>query len=132
MILIVCLVRSKKSEAPNTAGVDASTAYRRAIEEIQASSDLPAREAALRLSGAIRLYLSNVCHDPSLYETHEEYIARHQALDAYSQETRDQLSKLLTQLAALKYDRPIDATVSQASEQSEAVIKQLHQQRSAA
>ena len=89
---------------------------------------LQAQEAATRISGAIRLYLATVCGDSSLFETHEEFLGRHQALQNFPEETRSQVSTILCQLAAMKYARPDSPEASSLGAQSRAVIDQLHQQ----
>lgn len=133
ILAVVGLVRRKKRQSPPPLPVDADLAYREAVGVIEESAGLPQREAAMRASGAIRLYLAKVCEDPSLYETHEEFLARHQSLERFPETTREQVSMLLTQLAALKYDRPVSPEAhADFAERPLAVLRQLHQQRHAA
>ncbi len=107
-------------------------AYRKAEQVIQRAAELPNQEAATHVSAAIRGYLTEVCGDPSLFETHEEYLARHEALQQFPKEIREQVSELFSKLASMKYDRPeFVATQKLASEQPLSVLRQLHQQAAA-
>lgn len=130
--VVVTAWRRKKQSDAGTTPVDRQAAYREAAVAIAACTGLPAPEAATRASGAIRQYLAKVCADPSLYETHEEFIARHQALESFPETTREQVSSLLSRLAALKYDRP-DALPAPPdfTEQALATLRQIHQQSAA-
>ncbi|MGE9270815.1 MAG: hypothetical protein ACQKBU_08425 [Verrucomicrobiales bacterium] len=125
---VVILLRKRGSLPVSSKTLDHSEARRRAIEEIEASSSLPPREAATRISGSIRLYLATICGDPSLFETHEEFIARHHALADFSESTRTQASTTLTLLAESKYDRPSNSNETDLSKDSRALIEQLHQE----
>ncbi|MBK1826066.1 hypothetical protein [Haloferula rosea] len=124
---IVAIIRDKSGLAAARRPVDHSAAYQRALEEIEASSSLPAHEAATRISGAIRLYLATVCGDPSLFETHQEFLGRHEALQHFPENIREQVSTVLCQLAAMKYDQPRSETLPNIGQQSREVIEQLHQ-----
>ena len=56
-----------------------------ALGEIGAVS---ARDAAVQSSLILRQYLAVAAGDPALFETHEEYLSRHQALQAFSEDAR--------------------------------------------
>lgn len=131
-LAVLLFVLHRKSEFSGVRPVDREAAYREAEESIRDCVGLPQREAAVRASGAVRLYLVKVCQDPSLYETHEEFIARHAALEHFPETTREQVSMLLTRLAALKYDRPDPADTSpEFTEHPLSVLRQVHQQSAA-
>lgn len=129
ILLIYGIIRltSQKGRPPQIPRIDYRGAYQRAIEEIESSANLPLHESATRISGAIRLYLATVCHDSSLFETHEEFLGRHQALQDFPESVREQVSTTLCQLAALKYDQPRSQAAPSLGQQSRAVIDQLHQ-----
>lgn len=127
VVVIVLITRDKTALSAARKPVDHSAAYRRAVDEIEESSKLPAQEGATRISGAIRLYLATVCGDPSLFETHEEFLSRHQALQSFPEETRERVSTLLCQLASMKYDQPRNEVAPTMGQQSRAVIDQLHE-----
>lgn len=68
------------------------------------------REAAVQSSLIVRRYLSVAAGDPALFETHEEYLARHEALKDFSEEARASAAAGFTRLAELKYAEEIPAT----------------------
>lgn len=130
--LLVTAIARRRRATPPPLPVDREIAYREAVEAVAACVGLPKREAALRASGAIRLYLSRVCNDPSLFETHEEFVARHRALERLPETTREQLSMLLSRLASLKYDQPDPAAApADFTTQPLSVLRQVHQQSAA-
>ena len=120
------LYRLLRNTTPAPATVDFHGAYRRAVAEVESSSDLPPRDSALRISGAIRLYLATVCSDPSLYETHEEFISRHEALSNFSPEIREVTARCLTRLASVKYSKPRNEKDEDFAAESRSVLDQLH------
>jgi hypothetical protein len=131
-LAVLLLVLHRRVAFRGMRPVDRDAVYREAVEAIHDCVGLSRREAALRASGAIRLYLAKVCQDPSLYETHEEFISRHHALERFPEITREQVSMLLTRLAALKYDLPDPAgTPPDFTEQPLSVLRQVHQQSAA-
>jgi len=74
---------------------------RSALDAVDAS--ITAREAAVQASLILRKYLSVAAGDPALFETHEEFIARHDALAALSEPARIAAADGFARLAALKY-----------------------------
>ncbi len=71
-----------------------------ALDKVEAAT---AREAAVRCSLIIRRYLATAAEDPALFETHEEFIARHDALADYTPVARQACAEGFARLAALKY-----------------------------
>lgn len=61
------------------------------------------RDAAVRSSLILRRYLSLAASDPALFETHEEFIARHDALARLNENARAAAGEGFYRLAALKY-----------------------------
>ena len=66
------------------------------------------RDAAVQASLIVRKYLSLAARDPALFETHEEFIARHNSLAALGENARKAAGEGFAKLAALKYspDQP--------------------------
>jgi hypothetical protein len=81
-------------------------ALEQALREIDEASSLPHRIAAVQVSLAIRRYLSTAADDPSLFETHEEFLARHPSLTHWPADSIDSLVSTLKHLAEIKY-RPL-------------------------
>lgn len=133
LLLVYALRAAFQSTAPRGAvqGANAESAFRKASEMLDRAAELPGREAATRSSEAIRHYLALVCGDPSLFETHEEFLARHRALESYPPAVRDHVSTLFCRLAALKYDKDRTGDTPEMIEGSRFVLRQLHEQRPA-
>jgi len=63
----------------------------------------------------LRKYLAQASNDPSLFETHEEFITRQDSLTALTEEAREACAMGFSKLAALKY-APQEATDESAPE----------------
>lgn len=104
IILLTFLLRRRST--PNT------SAY---IEEMYGTSrkflenlldkinDHPLSHIASDASFAIRGYLAACLSEPALFETHEEFLLREDALERLPAGSRDRLNPLLEELATLKY-----------------------------
>jgi len=79
------------------------TAHAEAVAALGGIGDVIPREAAVRCSLILRRYLSVVVNDPALFETHEEYISRHESLKDFSEEARGSATLGFARLAAIKY-----------------------------
>lgn len=102
IVLIVAIIRlNRRKPVGPMAARRAALAH--ALREIEDASSLAPRMAAIQVSLAIRRYLSTAAGDPSLYETHEEFLARHPSLTHWPAETIDSLVATLKQIAEIKY-----------------------------
>ncbi len=61
------------------------------------------RECSLRLSLCLRRFLTGQTHDPALFETHEEFSQRMDALSSIPKSCQNDTRRLLEELASLKY-----------------------------
>ncbi|MCX6866162.1 MAG: hypothetical protein NTV46_08105, partial [Verrucomicrobia bacterium] len=61
------------------------------------------RDAAVQSSLILRRYVLAVTGDPALYETHEEFVVRPDALQALTAEARAAAETGFTRMAAMKY-----------------------------
>lgn len=102
-LLAVALFKRKNAAGENTAEVRraAHAAAIAALDKI--SAETPPREAAVQASLIVRRYLSVAAADPALFETHEEYISRHDALIKFSVEAREAAAAGFSRLATYKY-----------------------------
>lgn len=92
-------------------------AHAMAVAQLQAVQRDSPRDAAVQASLILRNYLAVAAGDPALFETHEEYVSRHQALHAFSDEARAAAGDGFTRLAAMKYaaeipDTPADEVIA--------------------
>lgn len=60
-------------------------------------------QTATECSLIVRRYLSEITGDPALYETHEQWVMRHDALEDFNDSLKQQVGELFSKLAALKY-----------------------------
>lgn len=107
-------------------------AYRRAVAELEASSGgQTMQEAATRVSVALRRYLAVASGDPALFETHEEFVARHESLAKYPEELRQTTAEGFSHLARLKYGREANGDPAALSSSARQLLDRLHQHQPA-
>ena len=78
-------------------------AYQEAADGLDKITTAHARDAAVLASLILRKYLSIAANDPALFETHEEFISRHDSLDALMLDARHAAEAGFDRLASLKY-----------------------------
>lgn len=78
-------------------------AFRDAQAALAGINATSARGAAIQASLILRRYLAAAVMDPSLYETHEEFISRSDSLKDLSEPARAACHTAFTTLAAVKY-----------------------------
>lgn len=104
LILIILLgyflLKKTKLEDPNKIKREA---FQQALSELAQLDASLGKENVLMVSLIIRKYLSLCMNEPALYETHEEFIGRHDAIKDLNEELKSEISDYFTQLAAIKY-----------------------------
>jgi hypothetical protein len=85
-------------------------AHREADGALFHLKEIQAREVAIQLSLILRRYLAKCLNDPVLFETHEEFIGRHDAIKGFDVSLRVGVSGYFAELAAIKYG-PDDGVV---------------------
>ncbi|MEN9975086.1 MAG: hypothetical protein RLZZ282_1092 [Verrucomicrobiota bacterium] len=124
VVLVRYWKRRKSATRPHCARNAAFVAAAASLEKL---ATVDARIAALQASLILRHYLRGAAGDGSLYETHEEFASRHDALSALLPDARSAAADGFARLAALKYAPEIpgvQATVVVA--QSRALLETLH------
>lgn len=101
--VLALLIFRKKAGLAADPNAKRRTAHAEAAAALESIGEIAPREAAVRSSLILRKYLSVVANDPALFETHEEYLLRHEALKNFSEEARESASLGFTRLAAIKY-----------------------------
>jgi hypothetical protein len=130
ILLIWSLFKRKNTENSPDLRLIADQAYRSALEKIEAAASLsPIQNVATDCSEAIRRYLATVTSDPSLYETHEEFLSRHQSLDGYPIEIRNGVSTGFSRLAKLKYGKSPNGDPNTITNEGRNLLMELHQHR---
>lgn len=125
------IIRHKRRQArilPPTPLLVAFGELERLAEELP-----PLRECSLRLSMVLRTYLTGQVQDPALYETHEEFSRRLDALSAVPASCRYETRVLLERLADMKYagDVPQDPQKARVMiEEARSVMSNIDRARS--
>lgn len=91
--------RSRRALPPAPSPLEMALAH---LSEVEQSLP-PLRECGLQVSMILRQYLQGAVQDPALYETHEEFSRRLDALATVPEECRYDTRYLLDRLADLKY-----------------------------
>jgi len=127
MLLAAALVFKRRKPAVFDAEKAREEACREARAALADTRAADARAAAVQCSLVLRKYLSAAAADPALYETHEEFILRHNALNALTEEARAAAESGFSRLAALKYGPEIPATpAAEVIAESRALLETLH------
>ncbi len=78
-------------------------AYLEAKSALSVSGESGNRETAVEVSLILRRYLARSLNEPALFETHEEFIARHDGLVRLPEDVRTSTGEFFERLAAHKY-----------------------------
>lgn len=125
-IALIIYIKTRKPAAVDIAAARAS-AYRDASAGLQQCVAADAREAAVRSSLILRKYLCVAAADPVLFETHEEFISRQDALYALTEDARNAAGHGFSNLAALKYAQEIPGkAAAEVISESRALLETLH------
>ncbi len=125
LLALLLLFRKRKPAATSLSIRQA--AFAEASAAIAKLSPASPREAAVLSSLILRRYLSTAAGDPALFETHEEFISRHDSLQALTREARDAAESGFTRLASLKYAPEIPhADPVEVVAGSKALLETLH------
>ncbi len=93
-----------KNTPQNKAAV---TVYRRSKSEIEtllgSSSDCSTNEIATKLSLIIRNFITHISGDPTLYETHEEFAYRSNALAKFPESAANKIRAFFDKVSSYKY-----------------------------
>jgi hypothetical protein len=103
------LLRRKEKVDPSTM---MRMAYEQACRDLESANPAHPRDAAVHGSLVLRRYLVVAIGDPSLYETHEEFITRHDALRNLGSEAHNAAVVGFARLATFKYAPEVPQTAS--------------------
>jgi len=101
--LVYLLVRWLRRPHAGTSESVRELAFREALHALDQLAAPTARGAAVQTSLILRTYLSLAAHDPALFETHEEFIARSDSLKVLTEPAQAACRDGFARLAALKY-----------------------------
>lgn len=126
--LIALILRRKPKGFVNPEAVR-QEAYRRAMAELEGGAGQSIQEAATKVSIALRRYLAVVSGDPALFETHEEFVARHESLASYPEDLRASTAEGFSHLARLKYGPEASGDPVALYTAARQLLERLHQHR---
>lgn len=117
LAMMLLMRRKPKPYDPVAARTAALQQALAALKETRAEST---RDAAIQGSLILRRYLAAAAGDPALFETHEEFISRHDSLQVLTPDARTATETAFTRLSALKYtaeipDLPPGAVLSESA-----------------
>ena len=114
MLLGIAVLVYLRHRKPAAEGIDKrrEVAFTAAVAGIAAVVTENVREAAVVCSLHLRQYLSIAAEDLALYETHEEFVSRHDALSGFTAEARVATAIGFSRLAALKYAPALPSVVA--------------------
>lgn len=121
------VLKRKKSSTPDPTATR-NAAFSSASNALASITTHDAREAAIQASLILRNYLASAASDPALFETHEEFITRHDSLHALNEPTRRTATSAFSRLASLKYtpDSP-ESSSSEILSSARSLLVSLHQ-----
>jgi hypothetical protein len=99
-LFVVFLWKMKPKDHPSK---ERELAYREALKALSEMNAGNPKETAIQVSLIVRSYLAKYLEEPALYETHEEFVSRHDALAKLPTDTRSETREFFSQLAELKY-----------------------------
>lgn len=123
ILLTLILFRIKHRKVSIDPGLAEREAYTKAVGSFEAMNSGSQRDTAIRVSVILRAYLAESLSEPALYETHEEFIGRHDALGSLPDEVRTETAAFFEKLAAVKYG-PVEGE-REASDEFKALGKGL-------
>lgn len=103
-------------------------AYREADTALFQMGSLPARDMAIEISLILRRYLAKCMNEPVLYETHEEFIGRHDAIKDFDVNLRVSISGYFSELASIKYgpeDMPVAGSVESLKDRAKELLERM-------
>jgi hypothetical protein len=125
-VVLFLVFRKRKTAAVDPRKVR-EEAFREALGALTNSRTDDPRDAAVQCSLVLRKYLSVAAADPALFETHEEFIARRDALQSLTEAARAAAASGFESLAALKYGPEIPGTPSaKVIAESRGLLETLH------
>lgn len=127
LLAIILMLVFRKRTRPVDPAAARNAAFKDAMAALGGVAATRAREAAVQCSLILRRYLSTAAGDPALFETHEEFVARRDSLQALKEPAREAAATGFSRLAALKYAPEIpDADPNEVLSDSRKLLETLH------
>lgn len=94
------LLRKARLDDP---GKTKREAFQQALSELAQLDVSLGKENVIAVSLIMRKYLAKAMNEPALFETHEEFIGRHDAIKDLNEDLKSEISGYFSRLAAIKY-----------------------------
>ena len=120
-------LRKSKIQYPNQSKL---LAYQDALSGLEKLDASIGKENVIIVSLVLRQYLAKAMNEPALYETHEEFIGRHDAIKGLSEDLKLEITNYFSKLAAIKYG-PDEGAVADVDTLKQGAIKFLERIHSA-
>jgi hypothetical protein len=125
LIIVIARTARRRTEKATPQNIRL-LAYQEALAALGTATQERIQDVAVTVSSALRRYLARVSGDPALYETHEEFVARHEVLTRYPEDLRAAASAMFTELARLKYGREATGDPGALVEKARTLLENLH------
>lgn len=102
-LLILLLVKLLRKKGGEDTGKVEREAYQKASGILRTMEAGEGRDVAVEISIVLRSYLAESLGDSALFETHEEFVARHNALAGFPDDVRSEVAGYFALLAEHKY-----------------------------
>lgn len=127
LAIAVFIAFRRKKVTPTDPLAVRNAAYQEAATGLGKISAQHSREAAVQASLILRRYLSVAANDPALFETHEEFISRHDALSLLTDEARAASETGFSRMASLKYAAEVpDSNPAEVIADAKSLLETLH------
>ncbi|MFD2257210.1 hypothetical protein ACFSSA_11030 [Luteolibacter algae] len=104
IVLIISLfIYSRRNKNFQDPDKEKREAYKTAQSDFAELGEMDPRGMAVGVSLILRGYLARTVKEPALFETHEEFIGRHDSLAELPDDVREETSEFFSKLAELKY-----------------------------
>lgn len=125
ILLVIVLRRKRPAHDP---AKERREAYLEAKAELAKECGGDSREAAIRVSLILRRYLAKSMDEPALFETHEEFISRHDILKDLPEDVRAEVGGFFSKLAAQKYapDDAVGGSAPETEAEGAALLERIH------
>lgn len=107
LLVLIAVVRALRGKPAFDPATIRRAAYAAAKKQLDAIGHTGVRETAVATSLVIRRFLADSVGDPSLFETHEEFLGRHDSLKKLTPPAREACAGFFGRVARLKYAHDI-------------------------
>ena len=126
LVLLVAILLRRKPVVD--ASKEKREAYLGAKAALSGDEVTEPRESAIRVSMILRRYLARSMNEPALFETHEEFIARHDGLKDLPDALKSEVGDFFSKLAADKYapDDHVSIEANTTYAEGAALLERIH------